>query len=110
MFRVWAYGLYSQKNYDEEPKGIAELTTQASIERFDKIGVPDLGALIKQKSSYYARLHMRVSENRRPQHSTLNSRILILRTPKIRHPLIFGKSHINMSVPQFSPSDPSSRV
>ena len=28
-----------------------------------------------------------VSENRGPEYSTLNSRILILRTPKIRYPL-----------------------
>ena len=27
-----------------------------------------------------------VSKNRGPQHSTLNTRILIIRTPKIRHP------------------------
>ena len=33
-------------------------------------------------------------ENRGPEYSTPNSRILILRTPNIRYPLIFGNSHV----------------
>ena len=37
--------------------------------------------------------YMGVSENRGPQYSTLNSRILIIRTPN-QVPLIFGKSHM----------------
>ena len=39
------------------------------------------------------RVHMGVSENRGAQYSTLNSRILITRTPN-KVPLIFGNSHI----------------
>ena len=39
------------------------------------------------------RRKMGVSENRGPEYSTLNSRILITRTPK-QGTLIFGKSHI----------------
>ena len=35
--------------------------------------------------------HVGVSENRGPQYSTLNSRILIIRTPKIRYPLFFPR-------------------
>ena len=36
-----------------------------------------------------------VSENKgTPQKSTLNCRILIIRTPKLRYPRIFGKSHV----------------
>ena len=36
---------------------------------------------------------MGVSENRGPKHSTLNSRILVIRTPKQGTP-IFGNSHM----------------
>ena len=37
---------------------------------------------------------MGVSENRGPQYSTLNSRILIVRTPKIRYPVFSEFSHV----------------
>ena len=37
---------------------------------------------------------MGVSENRGPEYSTSNSRILIIRTPK-QNTLIFGKTHIS---------------
>ena len=37
---------------------------------------------------------MGVSENREPEYSTLNSRILIIRTHNIRYPPIFGNSHV----------------
>ena len=38
---------------------------------------------------------MVVSENRGPKDSALNSRILIIRTPRIRYPRIFGNAHIS---------------
>ena len=38
---------------------------------------------------------MGVSENRGPQYSTLNSRILVIRTPN-KVPLIFGNSRIGV--------------
>ena len=38
-------------------------------------------------------LYLGVSENRGPEYSTLNSRMLIIRTPK-QGTLIFGKSHL----------------
>ena len=38
-------------------------------------------------------IHMGVSENRGPLYSTLNSRILIIRTPN-KERLIFGNSHV----------------
>ena len=44
---------------------------------------------------------MGVSENRGPKYSTLNSRILILRTPK-EGTLIFGKSHVAAQWPRKS--------
>ena len=42
---------------------------------------------------------MGVSENRGPKYRTLNSRILIIRTPQNKAPLIFGNSHIPPSRP-----------
>ena len=41
-------------------------------------------------------LHLGVSkfQNRGPSYSTLNSRIIIIRTPEIRYALIFGNSHL----------------
>ena len=39
-------------------------------------------------------IHVGVSENRGAKYSTLNSRILIIRTPKNKVPLIFGNSHV----------------
>ena len=38
---------------------------------------------------------MGVSENRGPSYSTLNSRILFYKDPKISYPLIFGNSQIS---------------
>ena len=43
---------------------------------------------------HYTR-HMGVSANRGPEYRTLNSRILILGTPKVRYPLILGNSDIH---------------
>ena len=37
---------------------------------------------------------MGVSENWGPKYSTPNSRILLMRAPEIRYPLIFGNSHV----------------
>ena len=45
-----------------------------------------------------ASIHMGVSKNTGPSYSTLNSRILIIRTPKKKVPLIFGKSHMRLPV------------
>ena len=42
----------------------------------------------------YVPRYMGVSENRGPKYSTLNSRILIVRTPN-EVPLIFGNSHMH---------------
>ena len=44
----------------------------------------------------HGRKYMGVSENRGPQYSTLNNRILIIRTPN-KVPLIFGNSHMGES-------------
>ena len=50
------------------------------------------------KSGLWGRFHMRGSENRGPEYSTLNSRILIVRPckdPKIRKlRLLLGNSHM----------------
>ena len=42
---------------------------------------------------------MGVSENRGPSYSTLNSRILIIREPKIRYPPLFSETHKFQSWP-----------
>ena len=42
---------------------------------------------------------MEVSENRGPQYSTLNSKILIIRTPQNKVLPIFGNSHIGSPKP-----------
>ena len=53
---------------------------------FDEDGVL-LARTPKRDPSVERLTHMGVSENRGPYYSTLNSRILAIRTPKIRYPL-----------------------
>ena len=47
---------------------------------------------------------MGVSENRGPQYSTLNGRILVIRTPKTKVPLILRKPPYNPSGSQAGPN------
>ena len=56
----------------------------------------------KLNATKVAMIHLGVSENRGPQYSTLNSRILIIRIPK-QSTLIFGKSHI-FGTPNLTPT------